>query len=164
VGRIEGLLRGRPGLFLTGAGLRVPRSVGLRVTAAGFFSTKFPGRAPDGFVSLRVFLGGAHDPDVAGADEVSLVGTAVRELTPLLGLRGEPVHRRVCRWAEATPQMELGHRDRVGRIEGLLRGRPGLFLTGAGLRGTGLPDTVADATTTAAAAAAFASGGPSGHG
>jgi oxygen-dependent protoporphyrinogen oxidase len=149
---------------LDGYGLLVPRSEGLRVTAAGFFSTKFPGRAPEGFVSLRVFLGGAHDPDVAGADDESLVGTAVRELTPLLGVGGEPVYRRVCRWPAATPQMEMGHRERVARIEQELRGLPGLFLTGAGLRGTGLPDTIADATATAGAAADFATGGPSGKG
>jgi oxygen-dependent protoporphyrinogen oxidase len=115
-------------------------------------------------VSLRVFLGGAHDPDVAGADDESLVGTAVRELTPLLGVGGEPVYRRVCRWPTATPQMEMGHRERVARIEQELRGLPGLFLTGAGLRGTGLPDTIADATFTAGAAADFATGGPSGKG
>jgi hypothetical protein len=32
-----------------------------------------------------------------------------------------------------------------------------VFLTGAGLRGTGLPDTIADAQRAAAAAAAFVS-------
>jgi len=152
-----GLARGQVAHPLDGYGLLVPRSEGSTVTAAGFFSTKFPGRAPDGFVSLRVFLGGAHDPEVLHADDESLVAVAVHQLRPLLGLSGEPVYRRVCRWPQATPQMELGHRDRVARIEGLLRGLPGLFLTGAGWRGTGLPDTIADATATAAAAAEFLS-------
>jgi len=144
---------------LDGYGLLVPRSEGLRVTAAGFFSTKFPGRAPEGFVSLRAFLGGAHDPAVTDADDATLVDTAVRDLAPLLGLRGEPTYRRVCRWPAATPQMELGHRDRLARIESALRERPGLYLTGAGLRGTGLPDTIADAAATARAVAAFVGGG-----
>jgi protoporphyrinogen/coproporphyrinogen III oxidase len=142
---------------LDGYGLLVPRTEGLRLTAAGFFSTKFPGRAPEGHVSLRAFLGGAHDPDIADADEATLVGVAMRELTPLLGLRGQPVYRRVCRWPAATPQMELGHRDRLARIEAMLQGRPGLFLTGAGLRGTGLPDTIADANATAEVASACGS-------
>jgi protoporphyrinogen/coproporphyrinogen III oxidase len=140
---------------LDGYGLLVPRSEGLRVTAAGFFSTKFPGRAPDGFVSLRVFLGGAHDARVTDADDETLVGTAVRELAPLLGLRGQPVYRRVCRWPRSTPQMELGHRERVAAVEEKLGRLPGLFLTGSGLRGTGLPDTIGDATAAANAAADF---------
>ena len=142
---------------LDGYGLLVPRGEGLHLTAAGFFSTKFPGRAPDGLVSLRAFLGGAHDPEMAAADDATLVALALRELAPLLGLRGEPAYRRVCRWLAATPQMEMGHRDRLARIEATLRGRPGLFVTGAGLRGTGLPDTIADATATAESAAAFVS-------
>jgi protoporphyrinogen/coproporphyrinogen III oxidase len=140
---------------LDGYGLILPRAEGRRVTAAGFFSTKFPGRAPEGLVSLRVFLGGAHDPDVTSEDDATLVSTAVRDLEPLLGLRGAPVYTRVCRWPSATPQMELGHRDRVARIEERLRGLPGLFLTGAGLRGTGMPDTIGDGTAAGHAAAAF---------
>jgi protoporphyrinogen/coproporphyrinogen III oxidase len=140
---------------LDGYGLIVPRAEGRRVTAAGFFSTKFPGRAPEGLVSLRVFLGSAHDPVTDESDE-TLVSTAVRDLEPYLGLRGAPVYRRVCRWPSSTPQMELGHRERVARIESRLRGLPGLLLTGAGLRGTGMPDTIADATATAVAAAELA--------
>jgi oxygen-dependent protoporphyrinogen oxidase len=141
---------------LDGYGLILPRAEGRRVTAAGFFSTKFPGRAPEGLVSLRVFLGGAHDPDVTSEDDATLVSTAIRDVEPLLGLGGAPVYTRVCRWPSATPQMELGHRDRVAQIEERLRGLPGLFLTGAGLRGTGMPDTVGDGTAAGNAAAAFA--------
>jgi oxygen-dependent protoporphyrinogen oxidase len=152
-----GYARGNVAHALDGYGLLVPRSEGLRSTAASFFSTKFPGRAPAGFASLRVFLGGDHDPDVAEGDEASLLGIAVREMTPLLGLRGEPVYRRVCRWPRVRPQMELGHRDRVDRVDAALRGLPGLFVTGAGLRVSGLSDTIADGTATGEAAAAFVS-------
>jgi oxygen-dependent protoporphyrinogen oxidase len=79
---------------------------------------------------------------------------------PLLGLRGSPVLERVYRWPRATPQMEVGHLARIARLEAILAGLPGLFLTGAGLRGTGLPDTIGDAQRAAAAAAAFASPTP----
>jgi oxygen-dependent protoporphyrinogen oxidase len=54
--------------------------------------------------------------------------------------------------------MEVGHLDRMKATEDRLRGVPGLFLTGAGLRGTGIPDVVADATRVAGAAADFLSG------
>ena len=140
---------------LDGYGLLVPRSEGLRTTACGFFSTKFPGRAPPGQVLLRGFLGGARDPDILGLDDEALVATATSDLGPVLGLAKPPVLARVFRWPQATPQLEVGHAERMSTLEGQLAGTPGLFVTGAGLRATGIPDCVADATSTAARAASF---------
>jgi len=136
---------------LEGHGLLVPRGEGLRVTALSFSSTKLPGRAPEGHVLLRAFLGGAQDPGVLQLDDARLAGLVLEEMGALLGITGEPVVRRVHRWPQATPQMEVGHLDRLAAIEGRLAEIPGLFLTGAGLRATGIPDMVADATRTAAA-------------
>jgi protoporphyrinogen oxidase len=59
---------------------------------------------------------------------------------------------RVFRWPAGTPQMNVGHFARVEAIERRLAGLPGLFVTGAGLRATGIPDTVGDARRTAGAA------------
>ena len=70
---------------------------------------------------------------------------------PVLGLSGTPVLTRVFRWPSATPQMEVGHAGRLGALERRLASWPGLVLTGAGLRGTGIPDTVGDARRAAAA-------------
>jgi oxygen-dependent protoporphyrinogen oxidase len=134
---------------LDGYGLLIPRAEGGRLTACGFFSTKFAGRAPADQVTLRAFLGGSHDRTVLDLDDQAMAAVALRELTPLLGLRSAPRHVRVCRWPESTPQMELGHAERVRRIEARCRELPGLHLTGAGLRVTGLPDTIADATAAA---------------
>jgi protoporphyrinogen/coproporphyrinogen III oxidase len=66
-------------------------------------------------------------------------------MAPVLGLRARPVLRRVYRWPSATPQMEVGHRERVAAVERRLGAYPGLAITGSGLRGTGIPDCVADA-------------------
>jgi len=77
-------------------------------------------------------------------------------MRPLLGIAGEPVVRRVYRWPEGTPQMEIGHVDRVAAIDAAVAGVPGLFLTGSGLRVTGIPDVVADATRAASGAALVA--------
>jgi protoporphyrinogen/coproporphyrinogen III oxidase len=142
---------------LDGYGFIVPRGEGLRCTACTFVSTKFPGRAPDGHVLLRAFVGGTRDPDVLALSNAELAALARREMGPLLGLRGAPVLERVYRWPCATPQMEVGHLARISRLEAHLAARPGLFVTGAGLRGTGLPDTIADALRAAAAAAAYVS-------
>jgi protoporphyrinogen/coproporphyrinogen III oxidase len=53
----------------------------------------------------------------------------------------------------------VGHMDRLAQLEQRLAALPGLFLTGSGLRGTGIPDTVADGTRAAEAAEAYLGGG-----
>ncbi len=140
---------------LDGYGFVVPRSEGWRASALSFVSTKLPGRAPEGHVLLRAFVGGVRDPKALELDDATLVAAVTREITATLGLRGEPVLARVFRWPSATPQMEVGHLDRLAAMEGELATIPGLFLTGAGLRVTGIPDCIADGTRAGEAAAAF---------
>jgi protoporphyrinogen/coproporphyrinogen III oxidase len=140
---------------LDGYGFLVPRGEGLRTSACTFVSTKLPGRAPGGHVLLRGFLGGSRDPDVLYAGDAALVAVVAEELRPLVGLRSAPVLARVFRWPDATPQMEVGHLGRMARLAEAVARVPGLHVTGAGLRGTGIPDTIADATQVAAAAVAF---------
>jgi oxygen-dependent protoporphyrinogen oxidase len=143
---------------LDGYGLVVPRTEGLRTMALTFVSTKLPERAPEGQVLLRGFFGGIRDPDVLSLDDAALVDTMIREMKEPLGFTGDPILTRVYRWPEATPQMEIGHLDRLAALEDRLRAVPGLFLTGAGIRSTGMPDMIADGTRAAEAAAAFLSG------
>jgi oxygen-dependent protoporphyrinogen oxidase len=138
---------------LDGYGMVVPQTEGLRTTACSFFSTKFPGRAPEGHVLLRAFLGGARDPGVLALSDGELVDLALRDMGPVLGLRGAPVMTRVFRWPAGTPQLEVGHLDRMGEVERRMAAVPGLFLTGSGIRGTGIPDSVGDATRVAIRAA-----------
>ena len=138
---------------LDGYGMVVPQTEGLRTTACSFFSTKFPGRAPEGHVLLRAFLGGARDPGVLALSDDELVDVALRDMGPVLGLRGAPVMTRVFRWPGGTPQLEVGHLDRMGEVERQVAAVPGLFLTGSGIRSTGIPDAVGDATRVAILAA-----------
>ena len=140
---------------LDGYGLVVPRGEGRRCSACTFVSTKFAHRAPEGHVLLRAFLGGTRDPDVLALPDAEMVALVRREMAAVLGLAGEPVLDRVFRWPRGTPQMEVGHLEKMARLEALLAGVPGLSLAGAGLRGTGLPDTIADAQRAAAAAEAY---------
>jgi oxygen-dependent protoporphyrinogen oxidase len=152
-----GYRRGDVAHPLDGYGMVVPRTEGLRCSALSFASTKFPERAPEGTVLLRGFVGGVRDPAALTLDDAALVRLVREEMGPLLGLRGEPLVARVYRWPEATPQMEVGHFARLAGLEAALAKRPGLFLAGAGLRGTGIPDCVADGTRAAEAAAAAVS-------
>jgi oxygen-dependent protoporphyrinogen oxidase len=136
---------------LDGHGVLLPWTEGLRTSACTFFSSKFPGRAPQGHVLLRGFLGSPRDLRVIESTDAELARIVREELAPLLGLRGEPTLVRVYRWPGGTPQMEVGHLERMTRVGARLAERPGLWLAGAGLRGTGLPDCIADGRAAAAA-------------
>ena len=138
---------------LDGYGMVVPRGEGLRTTALSFVSTKFAHRAPEGHVLLRGFLGGVRDPGVLDLTDEEMVQAVERDMTPILGLKGRPCVTRVFRWPSSTPQLEVGHLERMRSVESAVVEVPGLHLTGAGIWSTGIPDSVADATRVAIAAA-----------
>ena len=108
---------------LKGYGMVVPQTERLRVTALSFVSTKFPYRAPEGHVLLRAFLGGVRDGGVLELSDDQMVETVIREMSVLLGLRGQPVMRRVFRWPGGTPQLEVGHLERMEGVQRALAAR-----------------------------------------
>lgn len=130
---------------LNGSGFVVPKAEGLGILAGSWLSSKWPGRAPTGKVLLRTFLGGARDPRALELSDAEMVERSLRALTPLLGLRQPPLFTRVFRWENANAQHEVGHLDRVRAIEQAVNSHPGLYVTGSGYRGVGIPDCVADA-------------------
>ena len=135
---------------LAGSGFVVPRRERHAIMAATFITSKWPQRAPEGFALLRAFLGGVTDPGALDRGDDAIVRTAFEELRGLLRITGDPTLTRVFRWPHATPQYLVGHGERVKRIEERLAALPGLFVTGSGYRGTGIPDCIADARATAA--------------
>lgn len=151
-----GYRRGDVAHPLDGYGMVVPRGEGLRTSALSFVSTKFPYRAPEGHVLLRGFLGGVRDPGALSLRDDEMIECVRSEMRDVLGLRGEPVLTRVFRWPAGTPQLEVGHLERMRVVEQAIARVPGLFLTGAGVRSTGIPDSVADGTRAGEAAAAGA--------
>jgi protoporphyrinogen/coproporphyrinogen III oxidase len=134
---------------LNGSGFVVPRVEAAGILAASWLSSKWPQRAPDGRVLLRAFVGGARDPRMLERSDPELVAQAIAALTPLLGIRAQPIFSRVYRFERANAQHEVGHLVRVAAIDRALARAPGLFLTGSGLRGVGIPDCIADARATA---------------
>lgn len=110
--------------------------------AATWTSTKFPGRAPEGHVLIRSFLGGAHQEEVVGLDDASLISIVREELRSILKINAEPVVFRLFRWVKANPQYHVGHLDWVEGVEKEAARHPGLFLAGAAYRGVGLPDCI----------------------
>ena len=137
---------------LNGSGFVVPRVEGT-LLAVSWLSSKWPGRAPDNRVLLRAFVGGARDPHALERSDEELVREALTALTPLLGIAAPPLLSRVYRWERANAQHEVGHLARMAAIEHVLTRHAGLYVTGSGFRGTGIPDCIADGRATARTAA-----------
>jgi oxygen-dependent protoporphyrinogen oxidase len=140
---------------LNGSGFVVPKVEGSGILAASWMSSKWPGRAPEGHVLVRAFVGGARHPHVLDHSDEQLVTRALGALTPLLGISTPPRLARVYRWMRATAQYEVGHAERVSAVEQALERTPGLYVTGSGFRGTGIPNCIADGRATAAQSAAW---------
>ncbi len=128
---------------LDAAGVVVPRVEGRRSLAVSFSTSKFPGRAPEGHVLLRVFLGGALDPERNLLDDDQLVALAQEELAAIVGASGAPKLVEIARWPAAMPQYHLGHLDRLERLTRRLDTLPGLALAGAAYEGVGIPQVIA---------------------
>lgn len=136
--------------YETGPGIELPPGFGFFLPAASrrsllactFTSTKFDDRVPRGGVLVRAFLGGATQEEKLDQDDDALVAAVRRDLAELTGLRAEPLVSRLHRWPRGYPQYELGHLERLSRLEENLP--EGLFLAGSGYRGVGLSDCIKD--------------------
>jgi oxygen-dependent protoporphyrinogen oxidase len=127
---------------LDGFGFVVPHAEARPIIAGTFSSVKYPGRAPEGHVLLRVFLGGALREAVLEQDDERLAGIACEQLRDLLGVGEAPLWTRVARYRKAMPQYHVGHLARVETIELALARHPGLALAGGAYRGVGIADCV----------------------
>jgi len=118
-----------------GFGVLIPREAGYRILGSLWDTFLFPGRSPDGHLLVRAMLGGAVDPQAAELSSEELVAITRADLARLLGIDEPPLYQRVVRWPRAIPQYELGHLERVARIEAALGAAPGLLAAGNALHG-----------------------------
>jgi oxygen-dependent protoporphyrinogen oxidase len=127
---------------LDGTGFVVPRVEGRALTACTWSSSKWPERAPEGFVLLRSFFGRSGAEGALKLEDNELIDLALKELRELLGIQGKPFLARVHRWPRAMPQYHVGHLERLAKIENALGEHPEILLAGAAYRGIGLPDCI----------------------
>ena len=127
---------------LDGFGFVVPHAEKRALLACTFSSVKYAGRAPEGDVLLRAFVGGALNEAVLELDDAPLVMRARAELREALGITAAPALARVFRWPKAMPQYHVGHLARVETIERRAGALPGLDLAGGAYRGVGIADCV----------------------
>jgi oxygen-dependent protoporphyrinogen oxidase len=124
-------------------GILTPAKAGTLMKAATFLSTKWPHlRHPD-HALLRLSAGRVGEHRVASLTDEQLVEQMVDELRRATGLAGVPTEAHVYRWADALPQLEVGHLEKLAVVRSALAQRPALALVGAAYDGLGISSCIA---------------------
>lgn len=128
---------------LAGYGYLATRGENLATLGVVWESSLFAGRAPDGSVLMRVFLGGARRPDILELDDEALLALALTELAHVMQIHAMPRRHWVFRWPKAIAQYTVGHLDRIRRIRERVAAQPGLDVCGASYDGVSLNQALA---------------------
>ncbi len=132
-------------------GFVVPQIEQRPLLACSFSSIKFAERAPEDGILVRLFFGGAVQPETLQRSDDELLQLAQDELRSLLQLQGEPLFAHLQRWPRSMPQYHVGHLDRVARIEQQAEQFDTLRLAGNAYRGVGIPFCIRSGETAAEA-------------
>jgi oxygen-dependent protoporphyrinogen oxidase len=132
-----------------GHGFLVAAGEPLSIEACTMSSLKWAGRAPEGTVLLRLFIG-SRSPAVLLGSDAELVALVERDLALVMEVHGAPILARVARSIGQMPEYTVGHLERVAGASAALAGLPNLAIAGAAFRGVGVPDCVAQGRAAAA--------------
>lgn len=96
---------------LDGFGVLLPEKENFSILGSLFVSSLFDDRAPDGFVTLTNYVGGIRNPALASLPEEEMEKIVMADLRKLLGVRGNPVFRKLYFWKHAIPQYNVGYQE-----------------------------------------------------
>jgi protoporphyrinogen/coproporphyrinogen III oxidase len=124
---------------LDGFGALMPAAEKSKMLGVLFSSSLFPDRAPAGHAALTVMVGGARHPELSGKPIDEIFAAVRPELERLLGLKGDPVFRRVRHWPRAIPQYQLGYERYLEVMANCESAYSNLFIGGHVRDGIALP-------------------------
>jgi oxygen-dependent protoporphyrinogen oxidase len=137
-------------MSVDGFGFLIPDKEEKKILGTLWDSSIFPGRAPEGYVSLRCMAGGARRPAYGLLNADALVANTRDTLKEIMGIKSLPEFIKIFKHEKAIPQYTVGHSKRLSELERILaRDHPGIFLTGNAFYGIGINDCVQSAVNTA---------------
>jgi oxygen-dependent protoporphyrinogen oxidase len=127
---------------LNGFGMLIPRVEGFNILGTIFSSSLFPGRAPNGCVTLTSYLGGERAPEMAEKSREELFAMTRQDLRRLLGVLGQPTFQHRVVYPRAIPQYELGYDRFKQTMSAAETDAPGLFFAGHYREGISVSDCI----------------------
>ncbi|WJH32520.1 protoporphyrinogen oxidase [Paenibacillus sp. CC-CFT747] len=126
-----------------GSGFVIPRKEGRFITACTWTSTKWCHIAPPDKVVLRCYVGRSGEEGWTGMTDEEIVEKVKQEVRELMGIEAEPLFHEINRLYRSMPQYPVGHLDQIREARKELQEKhPGVFVTGSGFHGVGLPDCI----------------------
>lgn len=130
---------------LEGFGMLIPKVEDFHTLGVLFSSTLFPNRAPRGYVTLTIFIGGSRQPENALKSEPELIDMALADMSTLLGVRSKPTFVEHTFWEQAIPQYDVGFGTFKEKLNDLEKQYPGLYFAGNYRNGISVADTIVNA-------------------
>lgn len=115
---------------LDGFGALVPSCENRDLLGVLFNSTLFPGRAPEGHVTMTAFIGGLRKPDLARLPQAEQRERVLKGLDALLGISAEPSFEHRTYWEHSIPQYNIGYGRYLELADRVETEHPGLHLAG----------------------------------
>lgn len=113
------------------------------ITACTWTHKKWQHSTPEGYVSLRGYVGRFGDDEIVSKSNEEILSTVMSDLNRIMDIEGEPLHYKITRWKEAMPQYEVGHVDKIQELKrNAEKELPGVLFTGSAFEGIGLPDCI----------------------
>lgn len=145
-------------LTLDGSGFLIPRKEKRTITASTWTSSKWLHTAPEGKVLIRCYVGRSGEQEWLEWSEEELVSRVRKDIADIMGIHAEPLFHEITRMPRSMPQYPVGHLSDVARFRSeLTAALPGVWVTGAGFHGVGLPDCIRQGKETAAELFAYLS-------
>jgi oxygen-dependent protoporphyrinogen oxidase len=145
---------------LDGFGMLIPEKEGFNILGSLFSSSLFPGRAPEGEVTITSYIGGARHPSLALKKADELVELTLKDLGTILGVRGRPTFQHVAVYRQAIPQYNVGFGKYRALMNAMELKAPGLFVAGHARDGVSLGDSMVSGHNAAGKIGAFFASNP----
>lgn len=134
---------------LSGFGTLNPEVEGAKTLGTIFSSSLFPGRAPEGHVTLTSYVGGMRSPESALKSTDEIVSLTMEDMRSIYGVSGSPVFEQVFSYPRAIPQYVVGYGRFREAMSSCEEQYPGVFLAGHCRDGISLGDSIVSGHDTA---------------
>ncbi|MFS1513925.1 protoporphyrinogen oxidase [Chengkuizengella sp. SCS-71B] len=135
---------------LDGSGFVIPRKEGRFITACTWTSSKWLHTAPKGKILIRCYVGRSGEEAWKQLNDEQIIEKVQQEIEELMGIKATPLFHKVTRLYNSMPQYPLEHLNIISNArKQCAEHYPGIFLTGAGYEGVGIPDCIGQGEKTA---------------